>query len=397
MTASGPEEFGDPCRECGYHWTASPTEIIRAHAQVHDALATVTADEFNVSMTPLSWSVGAYVCHIADNERIWAERFAAADDGHGTLRIAPFDQDKLAMARNYHLVGHASAMWSLRRAFEDFTETSRGALRQAAILQHPERGQLSALDAVRTVVHDCHHHWWDIRRILAGRNRSTKIQGSAPSQSDFLAVTRDSYDRTADGYALRFHHHLDDKPIDQAMVSAFARLILEGDNKRVVDVGCGTGVTTAFLADYGLDAVGIDLSANMIAHAQRLNPDLQFRVGSMLALEVADGSVGGVCAWYSIIHVPDEYLADVFAEFHRVLVPTGLVLLAFQVGDQPRVLTHAFDQQVELTFIRRQPQIVAKQLIESGFRMYAELVRQPDGDGREATPQAYLIARKAWG
>ncbi|MGV0627382.1 class I SAM-dependent DNA methyltransferase [Mycolicibacter minnesotensis] len=214
---------------------------------------------------------------------------------------------------------------------------------------------------------------------------------------DFLDTTRDGYDRTAASYAERFHDHLDDKPVDQAVVSAFAGLVARGVNKRVLDVGCGTGATTAMLAGQGVDPLGVDLSPNMIAHARRLNPDLHFAVGSMLGLDAADGSVGGVCAWYSIIHVPDEHLTEVFAEFHRVLVPEGLLLLAFQVGDQPRILTEAFGEEVALTFARRQPQSVAHLLGESGFRVYAEVVRQPDDDGLESTPQAYLIARRTEG
>ncbi|KWX68156.1 DinB family protein [Mycobacterium sp. NAZ190054] len=167
MALTGPEEFGDPCRECGYQWPQTPGDIARIHAQVHQSLDAITVAQFGrVTAAPL-WSVGEYLCHIGDNERIWAERFAALDHRPTAVPIAPFDQDKLAEARNYHLIGYASSMWSLKRAFEDFTETSQAALRHDATLLHPERGALSALDAVNTVVHDCYHHWWDIRRILA--------------------------------------------------------------------------------------------------------------------------------------------------------------------------------------------------------------------------------------
>lgn len=171
-------------------------------------------------------------------------------------------------------------------------------------------------------------------------------------ERNFIASTRAGYDRAAAAYAERFHHYLDDKPIDLAMITAFAGLILKGEDRRVLDVGCGTGATTALLAGCGVTASGIDLSPKMVAQAQRLNPGLQFSVGSMTGLDVSYSSAGGVCAWYSIIHVPDEHLAGVFGEFHRVLAPGGVVLLAFQVGDEPRVLTSAFDHEVHLTFIR---------------------------------------------
>ncbi|MDT7711983.1 MAG: hypothetical protein QOG46_672 [Pseudonocardiales bacterium] len=50
------------------------------------------------------------------------------------------------------------------------------------------------------------------------------------------------------------------------------------------------------------------------------------------------GALGGIVAWYSIIHTPPEELPVVFAEFHRVLAPDGHLLLTFQVGDEPRQL-----------------------------------------------------------
>jgi ubiquinone/menaquinone biosynthesis C-methylase UbiE len=213
-------------------------------------------------------------------------------------------------------------------------------------------------------------------------------------QHDFVTLTREGYDRTAADYAERFHHHLDDKPVDLAMVSAFAGLITRRENRRVIDVGCGTGATTALLDSAGVEAFGVDLSANIVAQARQLNPGLQFSVGSMTNLDVPDQSAGGICAWYSIIHVPDEYLTDVLGEFHRVLIGGGLVLLAFQVGDEPRVLTNAFGHEVHLAFYRRQPRHVAEQLADAGFGVYAQLVRQPDDDTFESTPHAYLIARK---
>lgn len=100
-----------------------------------------------------------------------------------------------------------------------------------------------------------------------------------------------------------------------------------------------------------------------------------------------------MCAWYSIIHVPDDRLKDVFDEFHRVLIPGGLVLLAFQVGNE-RVLREAFGHHVELRFFRRLPGDVIGRLERSGLHHYAELVRQPDEDAFESSAHAYLIAQK---
>ncbi|MGX9790338.1 class I SAM-dependent methyltransferase [Mycobacterium sp. MMS18-G62] len=208
----------------------------------------------------------------------------------------------------------------------------------------------------------------------------------------FLERTRDGYDRTASVYAERFHNHLHDKPLDRAVLTGFAELV---DRDGVIaDVGCGTGATSRMLADFGPKVVGIDLSPNMIAEARRLNPGLRFQVGSMTELDFDDGHFDGVCAWYSVIHIPDEQLPHVFSEFHRVLRPGGWLLVAFQVGEQPREFKQAFGEEVSLTFYRRQPDAVAVLLDEAGLNPYAGLVREPNDDGFESTPHAYLFAHR---
>lgn len=212
------------------------------------------------------------------------------------------------------------------------------------------------------------------------------------AETPFLDRTRDGYDRTAAGYVAAFQHHLDDRPLDLAMLKAFADMV--PGNQPVIDIGCGTGVATGILHDHGVRVSGIDLSPNMIAQARRLHPDIGFTVGSMTDLDLPDACAGGVCAWYSVIHIPDDHLSAVFAEFERVLVPGGVALLAFQVGDRPRHLTEAFGERVDLRFHRRSPDAVARLLTDAGLPVHAQLIRQPEGDGVESTPQGYLIARK---
>lgn len=211
---------------------------------------------------------------------------------------------------------------------------------------------------------------------------------------EFLRRTRDGYDAAATDYAQHFHHYLDDKPFERAMLGAFASLV---GAERVLDVGCGTGPTTAILAGHGCVVTGVDLSEGMIREARRLNPHLDFHTGSMTALDVAAGEFAGVCAWYSTIHIPDDALPLVFGEFHRVLRSGGLLLLAFQVGRRPRELREAWGHRVDLTYHRREPDEVLRTLGGCGFVEVARLQREPDGDGAdgvEAIPQAFLVVRK---
>lgn len=162
------------------------------------------------------------------------------------------------------------------------------------------------------------------------------------TEPDFLRTTRASYDTVAADYAERFRDELAAKPLDRAMLAGFAELVRAAGAGPVADVGFGTGRVTTHLNSLGLSVFGVDLSPQMVAVARRTRPGLRFDVGSMLALDLPDGAVVGITAWYSIIHIPQEQLPEVFAEFHRVLAPGGYLLLAFQVGDEPLHLTEAF-------------------------------------------------------
>ncbi|MFC6015194.1 class I SAM-dependent methyltransferase [Plantactinospora solaniradicis] len=212
------------------------------------------------------------------------------------------------------------------------------------------------------------------------------------SDAQFLADTRDSYDATVNEYVDMFGSDLDGRPLDRALLATFAELVRAGGNGPVADVGCGPGRVTIVLHELGLDAFGIDLSPGMIAHARRTYPGLRFEVGSMLALDLPDASLGGLLAYYSVIHVPWERRPEVFAEFHRVLAPGGQLMLAFQVGDDCMHRDEVFGKPINCDWYRQQPDDISKLLHDAGFALWATVVREIDGVDK--TPQGFVLARK---
>ena len=215
------------------------------------------------------------------------------------------------------------------------------------------------------------------------------------TEPDFVQTTRASYDAVAVEYAEYVRDEMRTNPWERAVLGVFAELVLADGAGPVADVGCGTGRVTAHLRGRGLDVFGIDLSPGMLAVARSAHPDVRFEVGSMLALDLPDGALAGVLAYYSTIHVPDDRLPTVLAEFCRVLAPGGHLLLAFQVGDEPRRLAEVFGHAVTLEFHRRRPERMAELLDLAGFVVRSRLVREPAAG--ERTAQAYLVARKPSG
>lgn len=146
----------------------------------------------------------------------------------------------------------------------------------------------------------------------------------------FLDDISTSYDNVASSYAELV---VDGAEWEAAAFDLLAKLVA-GSGRSVLDVGCGPGRTTALLAGRDLPVIGIDLSPGMIEVARRDHPDLDFRVGSMTALDLPDGSASAVVSWWSIIHLPRDVVPQAFAEFHRVLAPGGVLLMGFHVGEE---------------------------------------------------------------
>ncbi|MDQ0615831.1 ubiquinone/menaquinone biosynthesis C-methylase UbiE [Microbacterium sp. W4I4] len=135
---------------------------------------------------------------------------------------------------------------------------------------------------------------------------------------------------------------------------------------RILDAGCGPGLWTGFLHAAGRDVLGIDLSEQFVAHARAQHPELEFVHGSFEELPAPDASLGGILAWYSLIHTPPEQLPAVLAEFARVLAPGAGILIGFFEGAPREPFAHAITTAYFWT-----PDAMADLLVEAGFTVTA--------------------------
>jgi hypothetical protein len=158
--------YGDPCRECGFEWSTSledATTLVRnLPTSYEEVVAGAAGSERH---RELAWSVTAYVCHVSDNLRIWAERLAGVAGG-GQREVVAYDENALAAARRYEDVSLQAALWSLERAVVDWLIAVEQANDVEVVLLHSERGRQTVIDVVRSTAHDAFHHLWDVRRTL---------------------------------------------------------------------------------------------------------------------------------------------------------------------------------------------------------------------------------------
>ena len=211
---------------------------------------------------------------------------------------------------------------------------------------------------------------------------------------EVLAGTQQSYDRLAEEYTARIFGELAGKPLDRALLDCLAEQV--GTLGPVADIGCGPGHVARYLHERGMATLGIDLSLEMVARARRLSPDIPFEQGNMLALAATDAALGGIVAYYSIIHIPPNAVPQAFAEFQRVLRPGGQLMLGFHAGEDELVhLDELWDFPISLDYYFYRPETLADLLEAAGFTIEARIVRAPYApDVEHQSQRGYLLARK---
>jgi SAM-dependent methyltransferase len=223
-----------------------------------------------------------------------------------------------------------------------------------------------------------------------------------------LNVIQKSYDGIADEYARHIYTELQHKPLDRELLTRFATRV-KGKGA-ICDMGCGPGHIARFLRDQdhdanrndndansngNIDVFGLDLSPGMLEEARRLNPEISFRQGNMLALDLPDASLAGIAAFYAIVHLPREALPQVFRQMARVLKPDGLLLLAFHIGDETLHRDEWWDRPVTLDFHFFSPQAIQRDLEAAGLVVEELIEREPYAPEVEhQSRRAYIFARK---
>jgi hypothetical protein len=113
----------------------------------------------------------------------------------------------------------------------------------------------------------------------------------------------------------------------------------------------------------------------------------------MRALDVPPASLAGVIAFYAIVHFNGDELGPIFTEMRRVIVPGGLVLLAFHIGEQVVHVEDLFGAPVSLDFVFHSPHRVAEALHASSFTVIEQTVREPYEGAEYPSRRCYLLAR----
>lgn len=236
------------------------------------------------------------------------------------------------------------------------------------------------------------------------------VEAAAPGAPAAMAVDRESvladgaaardarvvaaYDAVATAYA----DHLVDELLDGQPFETWVldRVAADADGGPVVEVGCGPGHVTAYLAEAGADATGIDVSPAMVEEARRRFPDGAYDPGDLRRLMRPTTAPGwsAVLAWYSLIHLAASELPDAIASLARPLAPDGRLVVALHAGAEVRHNGCWFDVPVDLDVVLHDPAEVRSVVEAAGLVDVEWYLRGPRTSRGETTDRFYLLARK---
>jgi SAM-dependent methyltransferase len=209
--------------------------------------------------------------------------------------------------------------------------------------------------------------------------------------SEDASRTRESYDELAATYTERLFTELAGKPLDRHLLNRLAEDVR--GHGLVADLGCGPGHVARYLHDQGVRMLGIDLSPRMIDSARQRSPDIEFRVGDMRTLDLPDGALAGIVAFYSLIHIGEPEMGATLRELRRVLAPGGLLLVAFHIGEETVHRDELWGHPVSLDFRFLMPLPMVARLIEAGFVVLERVEREPYPEVEHPSRRCYLLAR----
>ncbi len=233
----------------------------------------------------------------------------------------------------------------------------------------------------------------------------------------YIEIIRELYNKCGQEYhdsrregPGRLHNEYIDQP---ALLKLLPKSL---KNQRVLDAGCGSGLTSTLLAKRGAAVTGIDLSPTMIEIAEKETParlPIEYLVGSITRLPFANNSFHLITCMYVLENIKN--LSHVFKEFHRVLKPKGTVIFSIShpikaqstgmdpLGKKVRMIEDYFSSGIrEADFghgmivpkFRRPLEAYTTAISKTGFLISELREPRPISAGKKVAPEGYEIASR---
>lgn len=104
----------------------------------------------------------------------------------------------------------------------------------------------------------------------------------------------------------------------------------------LLDLGCGAGQDSRCLAKLGHRVIGLDRILPLLTFGKRRAPSVPFLLADIRSPPIRVGSLNGIWAAASLIHLPKRAVPSVLAALRQLVKPGGLFAGTFTYGSNSR-------------------------------------------------------------
>lgn len=176
------------------------------------------------------------------------------------------------------------------------------------------------------------------------------------------------YDKIAIKYTELYFNETGDFPFVDKFLNKLPK------NGKILEVGCGAGHFSNYMAEKGFVVEGIDLSKKFLEIAKEKVPNVIFKYMDMRKLEYLDEEFDGVLSTYALIHIPTDEVVQTLQESFRVLKPGGMIFIAVHKGEPDKMVDEPLKKGEKIFLNQFSKERLSKFVIRAGFKVdYVEI------------------------
>ena len=150
--------------------------------------------------------------------------------------------------------------------------------------------------------------------------------------SSDIAQTLRTYEKDADIFLKHWGRKKYKRP---PLLTQWLKLLPE--RAVLLDLGCGAGQDSRYLAKRGHRVIGLDRTMPLLQFAKRRAPSVPFLLADIRSLPIQAGSIDGIWAAASLIHLPKRTVPNVLAVLRHLVKPEGFLAATFTYGSNSRI------------------------------------------------------------
>lgn len=145
---------------------------------------------------------------------------------------------------------------------------------------------------------------------------------------------KEYYSKRAQEYDEIYHRNIPDRLKEQEYIGKKIQKLFNG--KYVLEVACGTGYWTNYLARSARKILATDINQEMLEIAQKRIHDesIQFLISDAYALPISVPSFTGAMANFWFSHIPKNKIRRFLTMLHQRLAPNSLVVFVDNIYNE---------------------------------------------------------------